>query len=72
MPDGEPWHGNALRRSLLGEQGINIGTFNLGRRQAGGEAVLLLSVDQPITPEVVQQACDVQGVRVVKALTFGA
>ena len=34
--------------SLLGENGINIGTFNLGRRTAGGEAVLLLSVDQPI------------------------
>ena len=31
--------------TLLGEAGINIGTFHLGRRAAGGEAVLLLSVD---------------------------
>ncbi|MHA6334334.1 phosphoglycerate dehydrogenase [Qipengyuania sp. CAU 1752] len=56
--------------SLMGENGINIGTFNLGRREAGGEAVLLLSVDQPITPQVVDQACKVEGVRVVKPLAF--
>jgi D-3-phosphoglycerate dehydrogenase len=32
--------------TTLGEAGINIGTFNLGRRNAGGDsAVLLLSVD---------------------------
>ena len=56
--------------TLLGEHGINIGTFNLGRREAGGEAVLLLSVDAPITPELVDQACAVEGVRVVKPLAF--
>ena len=31
--------------TLLGSHEINIGTFNLGRRSAGGEAVLLLSLD---------------------------
>ncbi len=41
--------------SLLGENGINIGTFHLGRREAGGEAVLLLSVDQPIPQDVIEQ-----------------
>ncbi len=56
--------------TLLGENGINIGTFNLGRRQAGGEAVLLLSVDQPIPQPIIDQACEVPGVRTVKALTF--
>ncbi|WP_379547732.1 phosphoglycerate dehydrogenase [Qipengyuania sp. DSG2-2] len=56
--------------TLMGEHGINIGTFNLGRREAGGEAVLLLSVDQPISPEVVKQACAVEGVRLVKPLAF--
>ena len=29
--------------SLLGENGLNIGTFHLGRREAGGEAILLLA-----------------------------
>ena len=56
--------------SLLGEHGINIGTFNLGRRKAGGEAVLLLSVDQPIPQAVVEAAAGLEGVRVVKALEF--
>jgi len=56
--------------SLLGESGINIGTFHLGRRQAGGEAVLLLSVDQPIPAEVIKKAEALQGVKLVKALAF--
>lgn len=56
--------------TLLGEHGINIGTFNLGRRDAGGEAVLLLSVDQPIPDAVVDAACSLEGVKVVKALEF--
>lgn len=56
--------------SLLGENGINIGTFNLGRREGGGEAVLLLSVDQPIPADVVEQAQALEGVKIVKALAF--
>ena len=56
--------------SLLGESGINIGTFHLGRRDAGGEAVLLLSVDQPIPQEVIKKACDLEGVKTVTALVF--
>ena len=56
--------------SLLGENEINIGTFNLGRREAGGEAVLLLSVDSAVPEGVLKQACEVPGVRMVKALSF--
>ena len=36
--------------TALGESKINIATFNLGRRDAGGEAVALVAVDDPITP----------------------
>ena len=56
--------------TLLGENAINIGTFNLGRRSAGGEAVLLLSVDSPVPGEVVEQARSLPGVKRVKALKF--
>ncbi len=56
--------------SLLGENGINIGTFHLGRRDAGGEAVVLLSVDQPIPQDVIKAACGLQGVKTVTALAF--
>jgi D-3-phosphoglycerate dehydrogenase len=56
--------------TLLGEAGINIGTFHLGRREAGGEAVLLLSLDSPLSKELIQKACDLPGVKTVKPLTF--
>jgi D-3-phosphoglycerate dehydrogenase len=56
--------------TLLGESGINIGTFNLGRRAAGGEAVLLLSVDDTVPTGVVDQARALPGVKRVMALSF--
>ena len=56
--------------TLLGETGINIGTFNLGRRSAGGEAVLLLSVDSPVPVPVIEQARALPGVKRVKSLKF--
>ncbi len=56
--------------STLGEAGINIGTFHLGRRAAGGEAVVLLSVDASIPEPVLWQLCKLPGVKTVKALKF--
>ena len=56
--------------STLGEAGVNIGTFHLGRRAAGGEAVLLLSVDTPVPEPVSWQLCNLPGVRRVKTLKF--
>ena len=56
--------------TLLGENGINIGTFNLGRRETGGEAVLLLSVDSPVANTVLEAARKLPGVKTVKALAF--
>lgn len=56
--------------TLLGEAGLNIGTFHLGRRSAGGEALLLLSIDAPIPEPVLWKACNLPGVKTVKALQF--
>ncbi|AWW74065.1 phosphoglycerate dehydrogenase [Erythrobacter sp. KY5] len=56
--------------TLLGSNSINIGTFNLGRRDAGGEAVLLLSLDDEPGAEVLAEAEKVEGVKMVKALSF--
>ena len=55
--------------TTLGEAGVNIGTFHLGRRAAGGEAVLLLSVDQPVDGAL-DQVKALPGVKLVKALRF--
>jgi D-3-phosphoglycerate dehydrogenase len=56
--------------SLMGEHGINIGTFHLGRRDSGGEAIVLLSVDQEIPPEVIEAAGKLQSVKMARALSF--
>jgi D-3-phosphoglycerate dehydrogenase len=56
--------------TTLGENGLNIATFNLGRREEGGEAVALVAVDDPITPGVVESLCAIPGVRQVVPLAF--
>jgi D-3-phosphoglycerate dehydrogenase / 2-oxoglutarate reductase len=56
--------------TLLGEHGINIGTFHLGRREAGGEAVLLLSLDSKLPKAVMDEVCAVPGVRTAMRLAF--
>lgn len=56
--------------SLLGEANVNIGTFHLGRRQAGGEAVVLLSVDSLVPDWLVSQIGALPQVREVKSLSF--
>ncbi|AYJ86731.1 phosphoglycerate dehydrogenase [Sphingomonas paeninsulae] len=56
--------------SSLGDAGINIGTFHLGRRGSGSEAVLLLSIDSPIPEPVLWALCKLPGVKTVKALKF--
>jgi D-3-phosphoglycerate dehydrogenase len=56
--------------TTLGEAGVNIGTFHLGRRTAGGEAVLLLSVDQPVDGGTLDKVKALPGVKTVKSLDF--
>ncbi len=56
--------------TALGEAGVNIGTFHLGRRQAGGEAVLLLSIDEPVTTELLATVKALPGVRTAMGLRF--
>jgi len=56
--------------TVLGEAGINIGTFHLGRVKTGGEAVLLLSVDEPAGPDVIAKVEKLPGVKLVRALRF--
>ena len=56
--------------STLGEANVNIGTFHLGRRDQGGEAVLLLSVDGTVTEPLRWEICNLTGVNQVKLLRF--
>ncbi len=56
--------------TTLGEAGVNIGTFHLGRQEAGGVAVLLLSVDSPVPVEVVESIHALPGVKRAMTLAF--
>ena len=67
--DDQPGFIGALGTSL-GENRINIATFNLGRRKEAGEAVALVAVDDPITREVASQLQALPGVREVVPLGF--
>jgi D-3-phosphoglycerate dehydrogenase / 2-oxoglutarate reductase len=56
--------------TTLGQSGINIATFGLGRRKQAGEAVALVAVDDPITPEIARRLRELPGVREVVPLSF--
>ena len=56
--------------TTLGEAGVNIGTFHLGRRSAGGEAVLLLSVDEAVTGDLLTKVRALPGVKTAMGLNF--
>ncbi|HEX3185093.1 MAG TPA: phosphoglycerate dehydrogenase [Pyrinomonadaceae bacterium] len=40
--------------TILGEGGVNIGRFHLGRRERGGEAMAVIAVDAPLTRDTLQ------------------
>ncbi|WP_294252854.1 phosphoglycerate dehydrogenase [uncultured Sphingomonas sp.] len=56
--------------TTLGEAGVNIGTFHLGRRSAGGEAVLLLSVDEAVDAGLLAKVKALPGVKTAMGLAF--
>lgn len=56
--------------TTLGTAGINIGTFHLGRREAGSQAVALVAVDGHIGHDLVAQLSELPDVKRVEALRF--
>jgi D-3-phosphoglycerate dehydrogenase len=40
--------------TILGQGGVNISRFNLGRRERGGEALAVIEVDAPLSKETLQ------------------
>ena len=56
--------------SLLGNAGVNVATFALGRRSEGDEAVCLVAIDQPLADIVLDQVAALAHVRQAKRLSF--
>jgi D-3-phosphoglycerate dehydrogenase len=55
---------------LLGDAGVNIATFALGRDREGGSAIALVEVDGKVPSDVLTKVQSLPGVKQAKALTF--
>jgi D-3-phosphoglycerate dehydrogenase len=56
--------------SILGDAGINIATFHLGRDREGGDAIALVEVDGPVSADVLDRVLTLPHVRQAKSLRF--
>jgi D-3-phosphoglycerate dehydrogenase len=56
--------------ALLGDAGVNIATFHLGRDKPGGEAIALVAVDQQLDAALIGKIAALAGVQQAKALAF--
>lgn len=56
--------------TLLGQNGVNIATFHLGRSESGGDAILLTQVDQPVSADLLEKVKALPQVVQAKKLTF--
>ena len=56
--------------TALGENNINIATFNLGRNKEGGDAIALIGVDEPVLEEIANKVMNIPHVVKVTSLSF--
>jgi len=54
--------------TALGERGVNIATMQVARREAGGEALLAMTVDSALTPGTVDDVARAIGAADVRTL----
>jgi D-3-phosphoglycerate dehydrogenase len=55
---------------LLGDAGVNIATFALGRDKPGGSAIALVQVDGAVPDSVLARIATIAGVKMAKSLKF--
>ena len=54
--------------TLLGKHGINIATMQVGRRDVGGQAIMMLSVDKPVPPDIQQRLAQLENIETVQEI----
>ncbi|MEE9250232.1 MAG: phosphoglycerate dehydrogenase [Alphaproteobacteria bacterium] len=54
----------------LGDAGVNIATFHLGRAKPGGNAMALINVDQRLTEDIIEKVRAIPDVVQAQALSF--
>jgi D-3-phosphoglycerate dehydrogenase / 2-oxoglutarate reductase len=56
--------------ATLGDAGVNIATFHLGRLERGGDAIALIEVDEEVPLKVLEAVANLAHVTQVKTLAF--
>ena len=56
--------------AILGEHGINIGNMAVGRGEPGSRAAMTITVDDPVTDEVLQELLAIPGFSEARAITL--
>ena len=56
--------------TTLGDAGINIATFNLGRQKTRGDSIALIEIDGPVPDEIAEKVRRLPHVVQVVPLTF--
>ena len=56
--------------SLLGKHNVNIASMQVGRRIVRGEAVMVLSIDDPIPSELLGSILSMQGINEAHSVTL--
>jgi D-3-phosphoglycerate dehydrogenase len=58
--------------SILGAAGVNIAAMQVARREAGGEALMTITVDNAIAPELLAAAAEAVGATAASAVDLSA
>jgi D-3-phosphoglycerate dehydrogenase len=54
----------------MGDAGINIATFHVGREKPGGDAIALIAIDGEMSPDLLAKVRALPQVQQAKALKF--
>jgi D-3-phosphoglycerate dehydrogenase / 2-oxoglutarate reductase len=57
--------------TILGRTGVNIADMRVGRQEKGGEALMCLTVDQPIEPDILRELAEGSEAKDAKVVTIG-
>ena len=58
--------------TILGKNGVNIATMDVGRKNEGGDALMCLTVDAPVPPDVLSNIAEEIGASRLRAITLPA
>lgn len=53
---------------VLGDHGVNIATMQVGRKEAGGEAIMVLSFDKPLQEEMIDKLKSLQDIVTINSI----